>query len=127
MSHSSSHSPVPTSSSPGGSVHPPRKRKVSPIKNGISQKKKQKLTNHSNQNQQPVIKDHFSTVEMAHQVPKRSLSAPASETETNNHKMSLNNHSKGSPNNHARKPGQGKKLVIKNLRGNTFHSLLLAF
>ncbi len=118
MSHSSSQSAVPTSSSPGGSIRPPRKRKVGPSKNGISQKKRQKLTNNSNQNHQSIIKDHFLTVEvdMAQQAPHRSLSAPAGETSTNNHKLFLSNHSKGSPN-HNRKPGQGKKIVIKNLKG----------
>ena len=49
-----------------------------------------------------------SAVEMAH-LPEAS----------NNHKISLGNNfvKAGISNNHARKPGQGKKLVIKNRKG----------
>lgn len=130
MSHSSSSS-VSTSTSPGAissGCTPPRKRKLSPNKNGLSKQKKQKLTNHTNQTHQSSIQEHFSAVEvdMAHRVPPpiRSLSAPAGDT--NNHKLYLNNHSKGTtPNNHSRKPGQGKKLVIKNLKGSFISNYLL--
>ena len=115
MSHSSSES---VSTSPGPGIPspscPPRKRRHSTVKNGLSQSKKQKLSSHSNHNFQPSIQEHFPILEadMAQAPPTRSLSAP--NEGTNHHKMYLNNHSK-TPN-QSRKPGQGKKLVIKNLK-----------
>lgn len=119
MSHSSSSSVSTSSGGISSSRTPPRKRKLSPSKNGLSKQKKQKFANQSNQSS---IQEHFTAVEvdMAHQVtpPMRSLSAPAAGDTNTGHKLYLNNHSKGgASNNHNRKPGQGKKLVIKNLKG----------
>lgn len=104
-SASTSHSrPPPT--------RPPRKRKHSSNSNSHSSKQ-QKFT--YNSEKQSGIKDHLTVIDtdMAQQPPSRSFSAP---TGTNNHKISLSNHAKGGGNNHTKKQGQGKKLVIKNLK-----------
>ena len=113
-SASTSHSrPPPT--------RPPRKRKHSSNSNSHSSKQ-QKFT--YNSEKQSGIKDHLTVIDtdMAQQPPNRSFSAP---TGTNNHKISLSNHAKGGGNNHTKKQGQGKKLVIKNLKGMLYFGICL--
>ena len=54
---------------------------------------------------------------------------PVSPSGTNNHRLSLGNNllGKGGVNNHAKKSGQGKKLVIKNRKGLRLRGCLLVY
>lgn len=99
-----------------GPVRQHRKRKHSPNHNSTTLSRKQQKLSFPTVERHP---EHLSSEAdtMAQCPPNRSLSAPAG---SNNHKISLNNHTtKGGMVNHVKKPGQTKKIVIKNLKGTT--------
>lgn len=99
-----------------GPVRQHRKRKHSPNHNSTPLSRKQQKLSFPTVERHP---EHLSSEAdiMAQCPPNRSLSAPAG---SNNHKISLNNHAtKGGMVNHVKKPGQTKKIVIKNLKGTT--------